>query len=163
MTDQISSIRPMKQGEEIITCRLVVEVFNEFVARHYSEEGVSEFLKYIDPDLMSRRVISDHFVLMAEKDGSLVGIIEVRGFNHISLLFVSKEAQRKGIAKRLLNEALQICSRNNPNLTHVSVHSSPNSIEAYEHLGFRSEGSEKLEHGIRYVPMILQVYKNNSG
>ncbi len=133
------------------------------MAPHYSQEGVSEFLKYIDPELMSRRVKSDHFVLMAEMDDRLVGIIEVRDFNHISLLFVFREAQRKGIAKRLLNEALQICSRNNPNLAHVSVHSSPNSIEAYEHLGFRLEGSEKSEHGIRYVPMILQVYKNNDG
>lgn len=163
MADHISSIRLMKHGEESFACRLAVEVFNEFVAPHYSQEGVSEFLRYIDPDLMSKRVISDHFVLIAEMDDRLVGIIEVRDFNHISLLFVSREAQRKGIAKRLLNEALQICSRNNPNLSHVSVHSSPNSIEAYEHLGFRLEGSEKLEHGIRYVPMILQVYKNNGG
>ncbi len=163
MTEHISSIHLMKHGEESIACRLAVEVFNEFVAPHYSQEGVSEFLRYIDPDLMSMRVKSDHFVLLAEMDDRLVGIIEVRDFNHISLLFVSRGAQRKGIAKRLLNEALQICSRNIPNLSHVSVHSSPNSIEAYEHLGFRSEGSEKLEHGIRYVPMILQVYKNNGG
>ncbi len=163
MTDHISSIRLMKHGEESTACRLAVEVFNEFVAPHYSQEGVSEFLRYIDPDLMSKRVKSDHFVLIAEMDDRLVGMIEVRGFNHISLLFVSREAQRKGIAKRLLNKALQICSRYNPNLSHVSVHSSPNSIEAYEHLGFRSEGSEKLEHGNRYVPMILQVYKNNGG
>ena len=163
MTDHISSIRLMKHGEESIACRLAVEVFNEFVAPHYSQEGVSEFRRYIEPDLMSKRVKSDHFVLLAEMDDRLVGIIEVRDFNHISLLFVSREAQRKGIAKRLLNEALQICSRNNPNLSQVSVHSSPNSIEAYEHLGFRSEGSEKLEHGIRYIPMILQVYKNNGG
>ena len=163
MTDHISSIRLMKHGEESIACRLAVEVFNEFVAPHYSQEGVSEFRRYIEPDLMSKRVKSDHFVLLAEMDDRLVGIIEVMDFNHISLLFVSREAQRKGIAKRLLNEALQICSRNNPNLSQVSVHSSPNSIEAYEHLGFRSEGSEKLEHGIRYIPMILQVYKNNGG
>lgn len=163
MTEPVASIRRMKHGEEGIVCRLAVEVFSEFVAPHYSQEGVSEFLRYIDPDLMSKRVKFDHFVLMAEADDRLVGIIEVKDFDHISLLFVSREAQRKGIAKRLLNEALQICSRNNPNLSHVSVHSSPNSIEAYEHLGFRSEGSEKLEHGIRYVPMILQVYKNNCG
>jgi predicted GNAT family N-acyltransferase len=153
----------MKHGEESIACRLAVDVFNEFVAPHYSQEGVSEFLRYIDPDLMAKRVKFNHFVLMAEMDDMLVGIIEVRDFNHISLLFVPREVQRKGIAKRLLNEALQICSQNNPNLSRVSVHSSSNSIEAYEHLGFRSEGSEKLERGIRYVPMILQVNKNNGG
>ncbi len=163
MTEQVPSIRRMKHSEEGIVCRLVVEVFSEFVAPLYSQEGVSEFLRYIDPDLMSKRAKSNHFVLMAESDNRLVGIIEVRDFTHISLLFILREAQHKGIARQLLDEALQICSRKNPNMSHISVHSSPNSIEAYEHLGFRSEGSEKLEHGILYVPMILQVNKNNGG
>lgn len=106
MTEQEVLIRRMKNGEEGIVCRLAVEVFSEFVAPLYTQDGVSEFLRYIDPDLMSKRAKSNHFVLMAESDNRLVGIIEVRDFNHISLLFVLRESQRKGIAKQLLNEAL---------------------------------------------------------
>jgi predicted GNAT family N-acyltransferase len=153
----------MKHGEEGIVCRLAVEVFSEFVAPLYSQEGVSELLRYIDPDLMSKREKSNHFVLMAESDNRLVGIIEVRDFNHISLFFILREAQRKGISKQLLYEALKTCSQHNPNLSHVTVHSSPNSVEAYEHLGFRSEGSEEFDRGIRYVPMKLQFQDNGDG
>ena len=163
MTEQVVSIRRMKHGEEGIVCRLVVEVFSEFVAPLYSQEGVSEFLRYIDPDLMSKRAKSNHFVLMAESDNRLVGIIEIRNFNHISLLFVCREAQLKGISKQLLDEALKTCSHHNPNLSHVTVHSSPNAVEAYEHLGFRSDGSEELDRGILYVPMKLVFQDNDDG
>jgi len=161
MTEQVPSIRRMKHSEEGIVCRLVVEVFSEFVAPLYSQEGVSEFLRYIDPDLMSKRAKSNHFVLMAELDNRLVGIIEIRDFIHISLLFVLRQAQRNGIAKQLLDYALKTCSQHNPNLSHVTAHSSPNSVEAYERLGFRSEGSEELDHGIRYIPMKLQFQDND--
>jgi len=163
MTEQVASIRWMKHGEEGLVCRLAVGVFNEFVAPLYSQEGVSEFLRYIDPDLLSKRAKSNHFVLMAESDNKLVGIIEVRDFNHISLLFVLREVQRKGIAKQLLDEALKTCSQHNPNLPHITVYSSPNSVEAYENLGFRSEGSEELDRGIRYIPMKLQFQDIDDG
>ena len=163
MTEQEVLIRRMKNGEEGIVCRLAVEVFSEFVAPLYTQEGVSEFLRYIDPDLMSKRAKSNHFVLMAESDNRLVGIIEVRDFNHISLLFVLREAQRKGIAKQLLNEALNTCAQHKPNLSYLSVHSSPNSVEAYEHIGFRSEGREGLDRGIRYILMKLQFQDIDDG
>ena len=153
----------MQPGEEGIVCRLAVEVFSEFVAPLYSQEGASEFLRYIDPDLMSKRAKSNHFVLMAESNNELVGIIEVRDFNHISLLFVLREAQRKGVANQLLDEALETCLQQNPNMPHVTVHSSPNSVEAYEHLGFRSEGEEEVDRGIRYIPMKLQFQDNDDG
>ena len=150
-------IRRMKLGEEEQVCHLVRQVFNEFVAPLYTQEGVEEFLKYVDPDLMAKRTRNNHFVMLAEEDGNLVGAIEVRDFNHISLLFVASEFQRKGIANKLLEEAVDLGRRNEPSLAEVSVHSSPNAVSAYEKLGFHAEGPEKVEHGIRFIPMILCV------
>jgi GNAT superfamily N-acetyltransferase len=149
-------IRKIEPGEEQQVCLLVKRVFNEFVAPLYENEGVEEFLRYIDPGKMTHRIRGDHLVMIAEKGGNLLGVIEVRGFNHVSLLFVAGIAQRQGIARRLLEEALEIC-QGKIDLCEVSVHSSPNAVKAYEKLGFKVKGKERLEHGIRYIPMKLRI------
>jgi GNAT superfamily N-acetyltransferase len=153
----------MEPGEEDRVCNLVKEVFGEFVAPLYEPEGVEEFLRYVDPDLMAQRSKQNHLTLLAEESGGVVGVIELRDFNHVSLLFVAGEVQRKGIARQLLNEGLETARRNRGDLNEVSVHSSPNAVEAYERLGFEAEGPEKLEHGIRYIPMKLRLADHDDG
>jgi len=153
----------MKPGEEQKVCEVVRDVFSEFVAPLYENEGVDEFSRYIDPILLAKRSKGNHFTLLAEDAGNLVGVIELRDFNHISLLFVVTSAQRRGIAKHLLHEALEMARSNKPDLSEVSVHSSPNAVDAYERLGFKAEGTEKLEHGIRYIPMRLHLRNHDDG
>lgn len=163
MTEAPAVIRKMEPGEEEQVCRLVRQVFNEFVAPLYTQEGAEEFLRYVDSDLMAKRARSNHFALLAEAGGNLVGAIELRDFSHVSLLFVAREAQRRGIAKRLLQEALTIAIESEQELSEVSVHSSPNAVEAYEKLGFQPEGPEQLEHGIRFIPMKMRIKKADGG
>ena len=153
-------IRKIEPGEEKHVCNLVKGVFYEFVAPLYEEDGVEEFIRYIDPDRMTHRIINNHFVLIAEKDGILLGAIEIRDHKHISLLFVVGYAQRQGIAKRLLDEALEI-SRSRINLTEMSVNSSPNAVEAYCNLGFEVYGQEQIKNGIRFIPMKLGIRTND--
>lgn len=159
MTRDEVSIRRMNIGEEERVCMLARGVFNEFVAPLYSQEGIHEFLRYVEPRVMATRSMTNHFTLLAEEGDNPVGIIELRDYNHVSLLFVVKEAQGRGVARRLLHEALKLCRLGNPDLSDVSVHSSPNAVGAYERLGFRPKGPEKSEHGIRYIPMILRLGK----
>lgn len=158
-----ASTRRMEPGEEEKVCLFIQQVFSEFVAPLYTQEGVDEFLRYVDPELMARRVKINHFTLLAEDGGNLVGAIEVRDFNHVSLLFVARDAQRQGIARQLLHEALEISRRNRADLTEVSVHSSPNAVDAYERLGFQAEGPERVEHGIRFIPMKLRIGNDDDG
>jgi GNAT superfamily N-acetyltransferase len=154
-------IRRMERGEESEACRLVCEVFREFVAPFYTQEGIDEFLRYAAPDRMAKRAGANHFTLIAEYDGDLVGVIEVRDFNHISLLFVAGAYQRKGIGRRLLHEATEIIKRKDANRVQVTVHSSPNAVAAYERFGFHVEAPEKSERGIRYVPMRVVLTKGD--
>ena len=159
----LTVVRRMEPGEEELACDLVQDVFREFVAPLYEQEGVEEFLRYVDPSLMAERSRLNHFTLLAVDSGNVVGVLEVRDLNHVSLLFVASEAQRKGIARQLLNEGLEIARRNSPDLSEVTVHSSPNAVEAYERLGFEAEGPEELEHGIRYVPMRMRLVNPDDG
>ena len=147
----------MKAGGEVEVCSLVTRVFNEFVAPLYSPEGIKEFFRYADPALLSSRTRDNHFVLVAELQGQIVGAIEVRNCDHISLFFIDGKSQRKGIGKKLWRKALDTCLANRPDLAKITVHSSPNAVEAYSVFGFQAEGPEQIVNGIRFVPMALNT------
>jgi predicted GNAT family N-acyltransferase len=147
----------MQPGEETAVCDLVNRVFDEFVAPLFAQEGVREFRTYTQPDAMRHRSQADHFVLVAAAPDQIAGMIEMRDWSHVSLLFVNKEFQGRGISRELLRQALDICQEQRPHLRQVTVNSSPNSVRTYERLGFRATSPEQLVNGIRFTPMILEI------
>ena len=151
------SYRLMKSGEESAVCALVTRVFNEFVAPDYSDDGVEEFFKYVEPNSLLERSQEDHFVLVALLLKEIVGMIEVRVYSHISLLFVDKRFQRIGIGEELLCKSLEICFSHKPGLLQVSVNSSPYAMEVYRRLGFRQKGPRQTVKGICFDPMVLEL------
>ena len=142
---------------------LAWEVFNEFVSPDFPPDGIKEMKRYLGPDLLAERLRSDHFVLLSESGSQLLGIMEVKEFFHVTLLFVTAESQRRGIGRQLLAEALKICRRNRPGLSEVTVNSLPNAVEAYEVLGFHAKGPEEEERGIRFIPMKLVLRMGDEG
>ncbi len=150
--------RAIKAGEEQQVCDLVVRVFTESVAPLYSPEGVQEFLTYAaHPSHLRERLGANRFVLVAELQGRIVGAVEVRNCDHISLFFIDGKSQRKGIGRELWCQALDTCLANRPEVNKITVHSSPNAVEAYQRLGFQAEGPEQIVNGIRFVPMAFAV------
>lgn len=147
----------MKPGEESEVFDLVFRTFSEFIAPHYSRAGVLEFLKYIRPGFLLERLQKDHFFLLATAQRKIIGIIEVRGNSHISLLFVDRQFQQRGIARELLRRTLRICLKKKPDLSKITVNASPNSVRIYQRLGFRPAGSEQVKKGIRFTPMALTL------
>jgi len=156
-TDSKLHYRDLRQGEEAAACNLVLKSFDEFVAPGYSEEGREEFRKYVDPDALRERLEHGNFVILALAEDSMVGLVEVRSYNHIALLFVDEEWHRRGVAKRLLDLAVERCKLNNSGLKMVEVHSSPFAVPVYERLEFVKTGDERVENGIRYTPMALRL------
>jgi len=149
--------RLMKSGEESAVCALVTRVFNEFVAPDYSDDGVEEFLKYVEPNSLLARSQENHFVLIATLLEEIVGMIEVRDHSHISLLFVDKRFQRIGIGKELLRKSLEVCFSHKQGLSQISVNSSPYAVEVYRKLGFRRQGPRQTVQGICFDPMVLDL------
>lgn len=136
----------------------IEKIFDEFIAPEYTQEGVNEFKKYIDPEKIKERLAKNHFMLFAlDKDEKLVGLIEMRNFNHLSNLFIRNDMQRKGIGKQLFSGAINKCLKENPELKEITVASSPNSIKAYESMGFVPTEGEKIINGLRFVPMVYKV------
>lgn len=137
--------------------QLVMSVFNKFVAPNYVREGNEEFYKYLDKSAITHRLAQNHVILTCKHENTIVGLIEIRNFDHISLLFVLADYQGKGIAKTLLQKAIELCKANNKELKELSVHASPNSVEIYQKLGFVKTKEEQVSNGIRFTPMILKL------
>lgn len=161
MTESVK-YRNMKPGEEVEVSNLVARSFNEFIAPGFSEEGVEEFFKYANHRaLLKRTEGGNHFVLVAEREGMSVGMIEIKERRHISMLFVDKSFHRKGIARGLLMLALEDIRSGAAIPEKITVNSSPFAVSFYERAGFKPTSETKTIHGIVHIPMALDIRTYN--
>lgn len=151
--------RTPKLEEVIEVCNLVARSFNEFIAPEFSEEGIEEFFKYSNPREFNKRSESGYFSMVAESQDKLAGMIEIKGNNHISMLYVDKSYHRKGIAKGLIGNALEEINANNKIFDDITVNSSRYAVPFYEKLGFIQFEEENSINGIIHIPMIVKYSK----
>jgi len=147
----------MEPGEEAGVIDLVSKIFDEFVAPLYSQEGVSEFMKYLRVAELTERLKAGNFVLLAKSGSDIIGVVEVRENSHIALLFVEGSHQKIGTGKELLKRAIETCKTRNPDTHRITVNSSPNAVTAYQNMGFNATKQEQVVNGIRFVPMELSL------
>lgn len=149
------SYRMLKPGEESAVASLVIDVFNEFVAPLFAEEGIEEFNRYTSAEDIAGRIDNGNMLLVAEAEDEIVGIIEVRENNHVGWLFVDKRFQRTGVGRHLLKRAVELCRQRDHTVNRIPVNSSPNAVAAYRRFGFHAIEDEKTVNGIRHTPMEL--------
>ncbi|WP_321991767.1 GNAT family N-acetyltransferase [Marispirochaeta aestuarii] len=147
-------IEPFSLGKEKEVHNLVSSVFNEFVGFEYTEEGNKVFNDLIKPENILERHKSGNIILTYEKNGRIIGIIEVRDNNHICLFFVDKRYHNKGIGRELFNEMLL---KIEGKTEYLEVNASPFSEEIYSRLGFKSIDNKKEINGILFIPMKMKL------
>ena len=147
--------REMITGEEEAVLELVMRGFDEFVCPDFSDAGVVEFCRAAQSFVLDRP--TDHVAYIAEDDGKLLGMIDVRDSTHICLFFVDAAHQRQVIGRALLDHAIGQCPAQLPELDAFTVNSSPWAVSVYEKLGFKRTGSEQEQNGVRFVSMIRQL------
>lgn len=130
---------------------LVWQVFSEYEATNYTQEGIDEFYKTIhDEKYLSMLTIFGAFI--GEK---LVGVIATRNEGaHIALFFVDGKYHKQGIGKQLLQKVLE-----NVSFPKLTVNSSPFAVPVYFKLGFCTTDSEQIVNGIRFTPMEFRKHK----
>lgn len=131
-----------KHTDDALT--LCLDVFLQFEAPDYTEEGVEEFRN----TLGNADFVKNLRLYGAFENDELAGVLATRDTNHISLFFVKAEYQRRGIGKRLFLHMLKDCD-----CKEFTVNSSPYAVEIYRHLGFNETDTEQTTNGIRYTPM----------
>jgi len=136
--------------EEIEKALLIVwQVFQEYEAPDYSEEGVQEFYKCIHDE----NYLSSLDLYGAFDEERLVGVIATRNEgSHIALFFVDGKYHKQGIGKRLFRTIQIKCDSEK-----MTVNSSPYAVPIYHKLGFKNTGSEQMVNGLRFTPMELNM------
>ena len=145
-------IKIVEAGDRSTALALIWEVFLEFEASEYSEEGVEEFRKFIGYDAITEKMEKSDFVMWCcFLNQEIVGVLAYMPLNHISMLFVHKRHHRQGIARALFQRQLTLCRA--MKITQITVNSSPYAVEVYHRLGFEDTDIERTVNGIRFVPM----------
>lgn len=154
------TIDDMVYHEIPLVSLLIKSVFDDFVAPGYTEEGIATFAAFTEPEALEfRESQSNYFVLVAKYGTRLAGVIEIRDFSHVSLLFVERDFQGRGISRKLMEAAIVRCHEareamdDQDVLEIMTVNSSPYALPIYQALGFSAVEPEQLKDGIRYVPM----------
>lgn len=128
-------------------------VFIESEDESYSEQGIATFCNFID----NKKITKSFKVYGAFENSVLQGIIATdRRKRHISLFFVDRVSQGKGIGKKLMSEVTD----NNEN-SYITVNSSRYGVPIYEKLGFVKMEEEKEQDGLKFTPMKL-ILKNET-
>lgn len=139
---------------------LIQEVFDEFEASEYSEEGIKTFYEFIEYDAICKKLENGGMKLWGAFDGEIItGVIANRDICHIALFFVDKQYHRQGIGRQLFDvfkNYVQDCDK-----TEITVNSSPYAVPVYRKLGFSDTDAEQLKDGLRYTPMVYKINDDN--
>ncbi len=148
-------IRRLLPEETEAALELAMDTFLRFEAPDYGPEGVATFrLDIIDNPQFHEDCYNDQNRLWGAFDGDkLVGIFGMRGKSHICLVFTHHDYHRKGVASAIFRKLLSDVRQENPDLTRITLNSSPYGMPFYLHTGFRPTDEEKTIHGIRFTPM----------
>ena len=156
MTDDGLRIRDMAMGEEPEVFALVMRGFDELVRVDCTESGAAEFTRAVRAFVVERQ--PGHRVTVAEKDGRLLGMIDVRNASHVCLFFVESEGRGRGVGRALLESAEQHGAGDGATAPfEMSVNSSLWAVPVYERLGFTAVSPVSEINGIKFVPMMKRL------
>lgn len=146
----IQELTPQELSEAL---QLAWEVFLEFDAPDFSEEGVNEFKRFISQEPFAEKMATGECRMWGcYRDGELAGFVSTRPPCHIALLFVRKHHHRNGIARTLIESVREHYAVNH-GVTAITVNSSPYAVAVYRRLGFIDIGPEEIKMGMRFIPM----------
>jgi len=141
-------LRPATFSDLEAASSVACTAFLADVAPLYSAEGVQTFLAYAQADAWRLRDSQGHKTWIAIEGDRIIGVAHVRKANHLAMLFVLPAHQRAGVGRALVD----VVRHEYPN-SGLTVHSSPNAVQAYHQLGFEATGPETVISGIRFTPM----------
>ena len=160
MDNPVLRYEPFEEGQEFAVSQMVWEVFSEFEAPDYSSEGVNTFREFIEPQSLADRIKNGGFKVYCCYEGDiLAGVLALRSITHISLLFVKKSYQQRGIARELLRIATEDILNVNFDTQKLTVNSSPYAVRIYQKLGFFADDAIQERYGIKYIPMTKWLNK----
>ena len=146
-------IRPFRPADAPAVTQLTECCFENSIRPFYTETGALLFHTYVFPQQICERASQGALLLVAEEEGCIIGVAELRDGNHLSMFFTAPEFQNCGIGRKLLERLWKLAKKIDPSIRNFTAYAAPGAVEAYRHLGFEAIGPEMEESGVRYVPV----------
>ena len=148
-------IRRLRSEELEAAFDLAMDTFLRYEAPDYGPEGVATFRRDIieNPEFHSNCRNGSNRIWGAFDGETLIGIFGMRGPSHICLVFTREGYHRQGVATAIFRKLLADFRQENPDLTKITLNSSPYGKPFYLHAGFQPTDEEKTINGIRFTPM----------
>ncbi|AOT10715.1 GNAT family N-acetyltransferase [Pseudoalteromonas luteoviolacea] len=145
--------RTIEHADLVQVSNIVSEVSNIDILPHFCKQGKSEFINRVIPDLEATMNSAIFNTIVATDNEQIVGFAAIRERNYITHVFVSKNAQGKGIGKALVKKLLTFAQGKQ-----VSLRASVNARSFYEALGFCATEPEGRFNGIRFISMSIPIH-----
>lgn len=124
----------------------------KYIAAQFSARGRETLLATLTPERISANIAGRYRYHVAEARGRLVGVVGMRDGRHLYHLFVAETHQRRGLARRLWELAIEACCETG-DTGELTVNSSLYARGFYEKLGFVATSPEIEKDGVVFVPM----------
>ena len=129
--------------------------FQQIASQVSNEEAANAFREGLTSTQLYIEFLQGRYpVICAYKDRKVIGVLSMRNDSHISLLFVRREFQRKGIGTKLLEKCKDYCM--SKGIEAVTVNAIATGVPFYVANGFEAVEAARVEHGLGYTPMILK-------
>jgi GNAT superfamily N-acetyltransferase len=146
------NIREMEQRDLEAVSAICIDSFSQSVAGSLSKAGVATFSSIAASSAFLNRMQQDNVMFVAERDGKINGVIELKEGRHVAMLFVAPECQKQGVGRALLATALRYAR-----VDTVTVKASLSSVVAYEKYDFKCNGGIAETAGLVFQPMEITL------
>ena len=147
-------LRPARIEDAAAISALIRSFAPEFTVNP-DGSGAEEFFEGVSETAESQYIADPRYnYIVAYSGETLAGLVAVRDGNHLFHLFVSREFQRCGLAKRLWQTAKETAVEQG-NRQGFTVFATPRAVPVYERFGFVQTGPRVDAKGISIVPMRL--------
>lgn len=150
-------VSALNHGEISDYCALIHEVYDEYVAPGYPDEGNRTFYDFMTEENIHEIMHAGGLAVAARVDGMITGACMFKSPDHLSAFFVKNKFQGKGIGRMMFAYALRSIKRDNPELEIINVNASPFAFGVYKRLGFVQTDGKQQKDGIIYYPMEYSV------
>lgn len=149
------SIRQANENDCVEIGRLYYETVRTINAKDYTEKEIEIWSGLGKKLEVWKRKVSEQYFLVAVSDGMIVGISSIENNGYLDFMYVHKDYQRRGIAKRLLEgiEKKAIEQSNVEIWAYVSITANP----FFEKNGYVFEGEKIITvQGVDFVDRIMK-------
>ncbi|GHV36437.1 hypothetical protein FACS1894187_11030 [Synergistales bacterium] len=144
----------MKPGQGEDVRNLILEVARS-KKQSLTPEGRTAFERYISAPVMENRAGMGYKIELAMIDGRLIGVLETRGADCVSMLYVHPDYAHLGIGSRLVFRAASRCAAGG--FKKLTTYVVDEDVGFYERVGFVQCGDRRETLGIPSTPYKLSM------